>query len=216
MCRKPFRIPLEQIIEREVMAGAVLGKCIEMKILRLLFSWQLLLLPLVAIAACSATAQQVYHRSRLGPGQAIVVVGVAHDAVVPREIFMIALDEYSSNTGKTDAYCFGYEQLQAYGPPESPSVKYFVYRVPAGIYAVGWDEFSPPNAQTFVAASGRAVYVGDFAAMKNSVIVDLRSDLAAARTAVAALLPVDVPLVKADWSDSSIRWTASRCSPGAN
>jgi hypothetical protein len=165
----------------------------------------------VAMSACSTTPQQIYHRSSLGSGQAIVVIGVAHDVVPPRVRFTMVLDTYSPETEKTTTICFIYER--PYGPPESATARYFVYRVPAGIYAAGLDVMPPPNTQGFVAPGGRAVYIGDFVRVGDGRLVELKSDLPAAQNEVVELLPVDLPLVEADSSDKAIHWTASRCSP---
>jgi hypothetical protein len=166
---------------------------------------------MLILSACSTTPQQIYHQASIGSGQAVVVIGVAHEPFLPRGRFTIVLDEYSPETEKTTATCFNYERSD--GPPESASVKYFLYRVPAGIYAAGLDVMPPANTQAFVAPAGRAVYIGDFAPVENSRLLGLKSNLAAARNEVAELLPVGVPLVQAESSDKAIRWTASRCSP---
>jgi hypothetical protein len=179
------------------------------KIMRRLLSRQLLSSLLVVMSACSTTVQQIYQRSSLGSGQAFVVIGVAHDVVPSRVRFMMVLDTYSSETEKTATTCFSYER--PYGPPESPTAKYYVYRVPAGIYTAGLDVLPPPNSQGFIAPGGRAVYIGDFIRAGDGRLVELRSDLPAARNAVATLLPDGLALVSADSSEKTIHWTASRC-----
>jgi hypothetical protein len=163
----------------------------------------------VAISSCSTTPQQIYQRSSLGSGQALVVIGVAHDVVPPRVRFTMLLDTYSAETEKTTTTCFVYER--PYGPPESAAARYFVYRVPAGIYAAGLDVVPPPNSQGFIARGGQAVYIGDFVRMGDGRLVELKSDLPAAQNAVAMLLPDNLPLVHADSSAKTIHWTASRC-----
>jgi hypothetical protein len=46
----------------------------------------------------------------MGTGQAIVVIGVAHDVVPPRVRFTMVLDTYSPETEKTTTICFIYER----------------------------------------------------------------------------------------------------------
>jgi hypothetical protein len=166
---------------------------------------------IAALSACvSNPVEQITRRSSVGSGQAILVVGVAH-VIGPGRGFEIALKEYSFSTDKLLVNCFGYDRWQSFGVPESASARYFVYRVPAGIYAVSFDMAPPPNAPTFLVPAGRAVYVGDLAPVGTSRWMALRSDLPDAQTAVAGLLPVDLPLVMADSAKKPIRWTARQC-----
>jgi hypothetical protein len=87
---------------------------------------------------------------------------------------------------------FAFEE-RTRGPPESASVSYFVYRVPEGSYIAELGA----NVQTFVAHGGQAVYIGDFALVRDTRGVELRSDLPAAQNAVAPLLPSNLTLVNA-------------------
>jgi hypothetical protein len=153
-----------------------------MKNTRRVFSWQLLSLSLVGMSACSTTPQQIYSRSNLEPGQALMVIGVVHKGFWPHGRIAIVLHEYSPETEKTTATCF-YEQ--PLGPPESATTKYYVYRVPGGIYTVSLDVFSPPNGQAFVVPRGQAMYIGDLATVGNSGRLELTGDLAAAQNEVA-------------------------------
>jgi hypothetical protein len=166
----------------------------------------------VALSACvSNPMEQITRRSGVGSGQAILVVGVAHEDGVPYRGFTIALKEYSFSTEKLFVSCFGYNRWYSFGLPESTSAKYFVYKVPAGIYAVSFDVSPPPNAPTFLVPAGRAVYIGDLARVGNGRRMALRSDLPDAQTAVAALLPSDLPLVMADSAEQPIHWTERQC-----
>jgi hypothetical protein len=174
-----------------------------------IFAAALIVTAAVATSACSTTPQQITHRSNLESGQALIVIGVTHDVVPSRVRFMMVLDTYSPKTEKATATCFRYER--PYGPPESTTARYFVYRVPAGIYAAGLDVIPPPNTQGFVAPGGRAVYIGDFVRVGDGRLVELKSDLPAAQNAVAMLLPDNLPLVNADSSEKNIHPTASRC-----
>jgi hypothetical protein len=166
----------------------------------------------VALSACvSNPMEQITRRSSVGSGQAIFVVGVAHETGVPYRGFTIALKEYSFSTEKLFLNCFSYNRWLSFGLPESASAKYFVYRVPAGIYAVSFDAAPPRNAPTFLVPAGRAVYVGDLARVGTSRWMALRSDLPDAQIAVAALLPNDLPLEQAESAETPIHWTANRC-----
>ena len=166
---------------------------------------------IAALSACmSNPVEQVTRRSSVGSGQAILVVGVAQDGV-PSRGFSLALKEYSFSTEKLFLNCFSYNRWHSVGLPESASAKYFVYRVPAGVYAVSFDVAPPPNAPTFLVPAGRAVYVGDLAHVGGSRWVALRNDLPAAENAVAALLPDDLPLVMADSAEKPIHWTEKQC-----
>ena len=129
------------------------------------------------------------------------MVGVDH-IVGPGRGFEIALKEYSFSTDKLFVNCFGYDRWHSFGVPESASARCFVYRVPAGIYAISFDKAPPPNAPTFLVPAGHAVYVGDLAPAGISRWMALRSDLPDAQTAVAGLLPSDLPLVQADSAES--------------
>lgn len=148
------------------------------------------------MSACSSIPQQVYHRTSIDSEQAIIVIGVTQEGLPPRVRFGIVLDGHSSETQRASSTPFLYES--ASGPPESVTAKYFVYRVPAGIYTVQLGAIPLPIEQTFGAPGGQAVYVGDFSLVGNPTESDLRGDLAAAQNAVAALLPIGLPLVKAD------------------
>jgi hypothetical protein len=167
---------------------------------------------IAALSACvSNPMEQITRRSSVGSGQAILVVGVAHEDGVPYRGFTIALKEYSFSTEKLFVNCFSYNRWHSFGLPESASAKYFVYRVPAGIYAVSFDVAPPPNAPTFLVPAGQAVYVGDLAHVGNGRRMALRNDLPAAENAVAALLPGDLPLVMADSAEKPFHWTTGRC-----
>jgi hypothetical protein len=139
-----------------------------------------------------------------------MVLGVAHKGFWPHGRFTIVLHEYSPETEKTTATCF-YEQ--PLGPPESATTKYYVYRVPAGIYTVSVDVFSPQNGQAFVVPRGQAVYIGDLGIVGNTSRLELTGDLPAARKEVVEMLPVNMRLVEADASDKAVQWTERRCSP---
>jgi hypothetical protein len=148
------------------------------------------------MSACSSIPQQVYHQTSIDSEHAIVVIGVAQEGLPPRLRFGIVLEGHSSETQNASSTPFPYES--ASGPPESVSAKYFVYRVPAGVYTILLDAVPLPIEHTFRAPGGTAVYIGDFPLVGNSTESDHRSDLAAAQKAVAALLPGGMPLVKAD------------------
>lgn len=166
---------------------------------------------IAALSACvSNPLEQITRRSGVGSGQGILVVGVAH-VIRPDRGFAIALKEYSFSTDKLFVSCFGYDRWHLFGVPESASARYFVYRVPAGIYAVSFDAAPPPNAPTFLVPAGHAVYVGDLAPAGISRWMALRSDLPDAQTAVAGLLPSDLPLVQADSAEKPIHWMARQC-----
>ncbi len=175
-----------------------------------LFSRPLSASLLLVAGACSTTPQQIYHRSNLEPTQGLIVIGVAHRGFWPHGRFAFVLHEYSPGTEKTTATCF-YEQ--PLGPPESASTKYYVYRVPAGIYSVSLGVFAPPKGQAFVVPEGHAVYIGDLATVGNTTRLELTGDLAAARKEVTEMLPIAMPLVKADSWERAIQWTERRCSP---
>jgi hypothetical protein len=147
-------------------------------------------------SACSSIPQQVYHQTSIDSKHAIVVIGVAQEGLPPRVRFGIVLDGQSSETQKASSTPFLYES--ASGPPESVTAKYFVYRVPAGVYTVVLGAIPLPIEQTFDAPGGHAVYVGDFPLVGNATGSGPRGDLAAAQNAVAVLLPLGLPLVKAD------------------
>jgi hypothetical protein len=165
----------------------------------------------VALSACvSNPVEQITRRSSVGPGQAILVVGVAH-AIGPGRGFTVAVKEYSFSSERLFISCFPYNRWHSFGLPESASAKYFVYQVPAGIYAVSFDVAPPPNAPTFLVPAGRAVYVGDLAPVGTSRWMALRSDLPAAQTAVAALLPSSLPLAQAESAETPTHWTAIQC-----
>jgi len=78
------------------------------------------------------------------------------------------------------------------------TAKYFVYRVPAGIYTVELDAIPLPIARTIRAPGGVAVYIGDLPLVGYSSESGSRGDLVAAQSAVAELLPTDLRLVQAD------------------
>ena len=79
------------------------------------------------------------------------MIGIAHGVFRSFGRFDILLDEYSLETETTTTTSFIYNT--SYGPPKSATVKYFVYRVPAGIYTAELGA----NLLTFVAPGGRAV-----------------------------------------------------------
>jgi hypothetical protein len=167
---------------------------------------------IAALSACmSNPVEQITRRSSIGSDQAILVVGVAHEDGVPYRGFTITLQDYSFSTKTVFLNCFGYNRWHASGLPESASAKYFVYRVPAGIYAVSFDIAPAPNAPTFLVPAGRAVYVGDLAHVGTSRWMALRSDLPDAQTAVAVLLPNDLPLVQADPAEKPVHWAEKQC-----
>jgi hypothetical protein len=147
-------------------------------------------------SACSSIPQQVYHQTSIDPEHAIIVIGVAQEGLPPRMRFGIVLDGHSSETQKASSTPFLYESSS--GPPESVTAKYFVYRVPAGIYTVELGAIPLPIVRTVGAPGGQAVYIGDFPLVGNPTESNLRGDLPAAQKAVAALLPSGLPLLKAD------------------
>jgi hypothetical protein len=118
------------------------------------------------------------------------------EGLPPRVRFGIVFDGHSSETQRSSSIPFLYEN--ASGPPESVTAKYFVFRVPAGIYTVQVGAIPLPIAQTFGAPGGQAVYIGDFPLVGNLTKSGSEGDLTAAQKAVAALLPIGLPLVKAD------------------
>jgi hypothetical protein len=148
------------------------------------------------MSACSSIPQQVYHQTSIDSEHAIIVIGVAQEGLPPRVRFGIILYGHPSETERASSAPFLYES--ASGPPESVTAKYFVYRVPAGIYTVQLGAIPLPIVQTIGAPGGQAVYIGDFPLVENSTESDARGDLAAAQNAVAALLPIGLRLVQAD------------------
>ena len=84
-------------------------------------------------------------------GRAIVVIGIAPGVFRSFGRFDILLDEYSLETETTTTTSFIYNT--SYGPPKSANIKYFVYRVPAGIYTAELGA----NLLTFAAPGGRTV-----------------------------------------------------------
>jgi hypothetical protein len=169
------------------------------------------------ISACmSNPVNQITHRSAVGPGQAILVVGVVDEHGLPLRGFRIALKEYAFSTEKLFVNCFSYSRRDSFGLPESAGRNYLVYRVPAGIYAVSYDVAPPLNAPTFLVPAGRAVYVGDLAPVGTSRGMALRNDLPDAQNAVAELLPIDLPLMQAESAETPMHWTASRWSGPEN
>jgi hypothetical protein len=148
------------------------------------------------MSACSSVPQQVYHQTNIDSEHAIIVIGVAQEGLPPRVRFGIILDGRSFETQKVSSTPFLYESGS--GPPESATAKYFVYRVPAGIYTVELGALPLPIVRTVGAPGGQAVYIGDFPLVANPTESDPRGDLPAAQKAVAALLPSGLSLVKAD------------------
>jgi hypothetical protein len=145
---------------------------------------------------CSSIPQQVYHRTSIDSEHAIIVIGVAQEGLPPRVRFGLILYGHPSETQSASSTPFLYES--ASGPPESVTAKYFVYRVPAGIYSVQLGAIPLPILQTIRARGGEAVYLGDLPLVGNSGESESRGDLAAAQNAVAALLPTGLRLVYAD------------------
>jgi hypothetical protein len=158
------------------------------------FEFSAVLAAALIMSACSSIPQQVYHQTSIDSEHAIIVIGVAQEGLPPRVRFGIILYGHSPQTQTGSSAPFLYES--ASGPPESTTAKYFVYRVPAGIYTVQVGAIPLPIAQTFGAPGGQAVYIGDFPLVGDSS--DHVGDLAAAQKAVAALLPIGLTLVKAD------------------
>ena len=150
----------------------------------------------LTLEACSSMPQQIYHRASIDSGHSIVVIGVSQQCLPPRVRFGLVLYGNSSETQRASSAPFPYES--ASGPPESLTSKYFVYRVPVGIYTVEVGAIPLPIAQTFMAPGGQAVYIGDFPLIGNAADSDHRGDLAAAQKAVAQLLPRGLMLAQAD------------------
>ena len=150
----------------------------------------------LCMSACSSIPQQVYHQTSIDSEHAIIVIGVAQEGLPPRVRFGIILDGHASETQKASSTPFLYESGS--GPPQSVTAKYFVYRVPAGIYTVELGAIPLPFMRTVGAPGGQAVYIGDFPLVGNPIESNPRGDLPAAQRAVAALLPSGLSLVKAD------------------
>jgi hypothetical protein len=159
--------------------------------------------------------QQINRRSAIQKGDAIVVVGVGIDTVTPSPGFSFSLDEFSMKTRKSTGNCFHYNHIEVQLPLPSnqSSVRYFAYKVPEGVYV--WSAFngrSAPGTPSFIASSGKAVYVCDYVYVSDQAI-DRRSNLTAAQVAMEPVLPKDWRLVTADVPAETIHGTPFLCTP---
>ena len=146
----------------------------------------------IHFTARSSMPQQIYHRTSIDPEHGIVVIGVSQEGLPPRVRFGLVLYGNSSETQRASYAPFPYES--ASGPPESRTAKYFVYRVPAGIYTIELAAVPLPIVHSFEAPGGRAVYIGDVPLIGNTGGSDPRAGLADAQKAVAELLPPGLTL----------------------
>jgi hypothetical protein len=138
---------------------------------------------------------------------AIVVIGIGLDAAWPFAGFSLALDEYSVEKQDITGNCFRYNHIAATLPSSPANVTYFAYKVPPGTYV-----YSSFNANAhlvrsavgsaFIAPPGRTVYFGDYVFVGNRT-VEFRSDIAAARLGIRALLARGVVLEQAEPTTAS-------------
>jgi hypothetical protein len=148
----------------------------------------------LVLAACASAPQQVLKQTAIDSQHAIVVIGVSQKDLPPGGRLEIVLNGYSAAGKQTSFSPFYYESTN--GPPQSAIAKYYVYRVPAGLYTVLLGPL--PVVKSFEAPMGRAVYLGDFAIANNTSGFELRDNLPVAQATVASLLPNGLPLVRAD------------------
>jgi hypothetical protein len=170
----------------------------------------------VNVSGCLVNSvHQINHRSAIETGDAIVVVGVGFDAQPPLAGFSFSLDEYSMKNGRSTGNCFHYNhiEVQLPRPSNQSSVKYFAYKVPAGVYV--WSAFNrtpAPGTPAFIASRGRAVYFGDYIYVGDHAI-DQRSNLAAAQLSMQSVLPKNLRVVTADSPPAAIHGTPFLCTP---
>jgi hypothetical protein len=133
---------------------------------------------------------------------AVVVIGIGLDAAWPFAVFSLTLDEYSVEKQNTTGNCFRYNHIAATRPSSPAKVTYFAYKVPAGTYVyssfnANADLVQSAVGSAFIAPPGRTVYFGDYVFVGNRTI-EFRSDIAAARLGIRALLARGAVLEQAE------------------
>lgn len=176
---------------------------------------------MIVVATVSASGclvnsvHRINHPSAIESGDAIVVVGVGFDTPHPLSGISFSLDEYSMKNGKSTGNCFHYNhiEVQLPRPTNQSSVRYFAYRVPAGVYV--WSAFNEtpaPGTPAFIASGDKAVYFGDYVDVGDHAL-NQRSNLAAAQLAMQSVLPKNLRLVNADSPPVAIHGTPFLCTP---
>jgi len=117
--------------------------------------------------------------------------------------------------GKSTGNCFHYNhiEVQLPVPTEQPGIKYFAYKVPAGVYV--WSAFNgtpAPGTPAFIASSGRAAYFGDYIRVGDHA-VDQHSNLVAAQLAMQSVLPKSFRPANAESPASALHGTPFLCTP---
>jgi hypothetical protein len=161
------------------------------------------------------SVHRIYRPGDVKASDAIVVLGAGFDTQPPLSGFSFSLDEYSMKDGKSTGNCFHYNRIevQVQLPTERSIIKYFAYRVPAGVYV--WSAFNgtpAPGTPAFIASSGKAVYFGDYIRIGDRA-VDQRNNLAAAQLAVQSVLQKKFRLANADTPAAAIHGTPFLCTP---
>jgi hypothetical protein len=170
----------------------------------------------VSASGCLVNSvHKIDHPSAIESGDAIVVVGVGFDTPPPPSGFSFSLDEYSMKSGKSTGNCFHYNHIEVQLPLQTnkSKLRYYAYKVPAGVYV--WSAFNgtpPPGTPAFIASVDRAVYFGDYVYVGDHTI-DQRRNLAAAQLATQSVLPRKFRLVNADSPPTAVHGTPFLCTP---
>lgn len=175
---------------------------------------------MIVVATVSASGclvnsvHRINHPSAIESGDAIVVVGVGFDTLHPLWNFILTRRILNEN-GKSTGNCFHYNhiEVQLPRPTNQSSVRYFAYRVPAGVYV--WSAFNEtpaPGTPAFIASGDKAVYFGDYVDVGDHAL-NQRSNLAAAQLAMQSVLPKNLRLVNADSPPVAIHGTPFLCTP---
>lgn len=159
---------------------------------------------------------QIHSRTPLEPGHAIVVVGLGLNS--PRAYpYSVSLDEYSLKNNQITGNCFHYNHIEASVPSGQKDVKYLAFVVPAGVYVFSGFNAAPaahplPRPAAFSAPSGGVVYFGNYIAMEDGS-VELRSNLDAASSAVAGVIPKLSTLSQAEPEPTVQHGSVFLCTP---
>jgi hypothetical protein len=178
------------------------------------WAWAWVVVAVLPLSGCLLNSvSKISHKTGVAAGQSIVVIGLGLDAAWPYTGFALSLDEYSLEKSRTTGNCFHYNHINAEIPPAPASIRYFAYKVPAGVYVYSAFNGNPaPQPAAFIAPSGKAVYFGDYIYVGNRV-VQMRSNLGAAQIAVRPLLAGNLVLTQASSEPSVIHGTMFLCTP---
>lgn len=120
------------------------------------------------VTGCLINSVREYtpQQSKLSDGESVLLLSIRNvkQEGQDRGPFSVVLNEYDLAQGKITGNCWRNNQVSAVHDAQSEDVRFYAYRVPAGIYVFsGFNTRSlVSDSNAFEAPAGKFVYLGEF------------------------------------------------------